>query len=180
METLPPVTPTVRRHARGRCAVALLFALLLSTAFAQTHASAERAVAAPIITQIDAGHFKAADAVISTALQQKDLPVDTQRALAFQRERMRRILLDFTLSADDVKARVRKQIPDLTDAEFAKWDAAGLFEHQLIDGKTLYFKRSPGNLFRLSAEALARRAVQTPLIDGPMETLNVQDRKSVV
>jgi transglutaminase-like putative cysteine protease len=143
-------------------------------AFAAQH-TADR-ITTPIIAQIDGGHFKAADAAITTALAQPGLPADTQRALAFQRERMRRILLDFTLSADDVEARVRKQIPDLTAAEFAKWNAAGLFEHQLIDGKTLYFKRSPGNLFRLSAEALARRAVQTPLIDGPMEALNDHQR----
>ncbi len=87
---------------------------------------------------------------------------------------MRRILLDFRdLTEDDsVKARVRKQIPDLTDAEFADWNAAGLFEHQVIDGRTLYFQRAPTNLFRLSAQALARRAVQTPLVDSPMQVAN--------
>ncbi len=69
-----------------------------------------------------------------------------------------------------------RTIPDLTDAEFAKWNAAGLFEHQVIDGKTLYFKRSPGNLFRLSPEALARRAVQKPFVEGPMEALNDHQR----
>jgi transglutaminase-like putative cysteine protease len=164
------------RQGRGRRLAAWLLVLLLASpaAFAAQH-TADR-ITTPIIAQIDGGHFKAADAAITTALAQPGLPADTQRALAFQRERMRRILLDFTLSADDVEARVRKQIPDLTAAEFAKWNAAGLFEHQLIDGKTLYFKRSPGNLFRLSAEALARRAVQTPLIDGPMEALNDHQR----
>src|SRR3546814_15808980 len=81
---------------------------------------------------------------------------------------MRRILLDFTLDESEVEARVRKQIPDLTDAEFAKWRDAGLFERQVIDGRPLYFNRSPSNLFRLSDEALARRdpaALPTP--DGP-------------
>ncbi|MEO5830472.1 MAG: transglutaminase-like domain-containing protein [Rhodanobacter sp.] len=166
----------VYRHGRGRRLAACLLVLLLASpaSFATQHA--DNRIATPIIAQIDAGHFKAADAAITRALAQPGLPADTQRALAFQRERMRRILLDFTLSADDVEARVRKQIPDLTAAEFAKWNAAGLFEHQLIDGKTLYFKRSPGNLFRLSTEALARRAVQTPLIDGPMEALNDHQR----
>lgn len=175
METLPPVTPTKRQHVRGLSATALLLALLLPTAFAHTGSAAPAAVT-PIIAQIDAGHFKAANAAISDALLRTELDTDTRRALAFQRERMRRILLDFTLTADQVKARVRKQIPDLSAAEFARWDAAGLFEHQLIDGKTLYFKRAPGNVFRLSAEARARRAVQTPLVDGPMEVLNAHQR----
>ncbi len=70
---------------------------------------------------------------------------------------MRRILLDFTLTAEDAQARLRRQIPDLTAAEFAAWDAAGLFERQTIDGRTLYFNRAPSNLFRLSADALKRR-----------------------
>ena len=95
---------------------------------------------------------------------------------AFRQERLRRIKLDFTLDADAVKARLRKQIPDLTDAEFAKWDAAGLLEKQVIDGHTLYFKRAPGNLFRISAEARARRKEQVPFDDGPNEILNDHHR----
>jgi transglutaminase-like putative cysteine protease len=90
---------------------------------------------------------------------------------------MRRILLDFTLGVDDVKTRLREQIPDLTDAEFARWDAHGLLERQLIDGRVLYFKRSPSNLFRLSAEARARRAQPKPFIDGSMESANAHHRE---
>lgn len=176
MDTLLPVAPGIRRHARGLRVVASLFVLLFAIPVAFAGNGTDGKAIAPIIAQIDAGHFKAADTAITNALTQPGLPADTRHALAFQRERMRRILLDFTLSADDVKARVRKQIPDLSDAEFAKWNAAGLFEHQVIDGRTLYFKRSPGNLFRLSPEAVARRAVQTPIGDGPMESLNDHQR----
>jgi transglutaminase-like putative cysteine protease len=175
MDTLLPVALKIRRRGHAlRVVVFLLIALL--TAQLTFAAAGNDQPLAPIIAQIDAGHFKAADAAITDALAQPGQSAETRTALAFQRERMRRILLDFTLSADDVKARVRKEIPDLTDAEFAKWDAAGLFEHQVIDGRTLYFKRSPGNLFRISPEAVARRAVQTPITDGPMESLNEHQR----
>ena len=132
---------------------------------------------AAIVTLVDAGHFAKARERIDTALLLPSPSAEKRRALEFERERMRRILLDFTLDEAAVKARVRKQIPDLTDAEFAKWDAAGLFERQIIDGRTLYFSRSPSNLFRLSAEARARRKVQTPLVDGPMETPNAHHRE---
>src|SRR4029078_6307494 len=57
-----------------------------------------------------------------------------------------------------------------------KWDADGLFEHMVIDGRTLYFNRSPSNVFRLSPGALARRADHAPLVDGPMETANAHHR----
>jgi len=174
MDTPLPATTRIRRHARA--ARLLLVAALALSAGLPAGASVGSSPLNPVIAQIDAGHFKAAQAAIETALAQPGVSAEQRQALLFQRERMRRILLDFTLSADEVEARVRKQIPDLTDAEFAKWNAAGLFEHQVIDGRTLYFKRSPGNLFRLSPEAVARRAVQAPITDGPMESLNDHQR----
>jgi transglutaminase-like putative cysteine protease len=176
MDTQLPVATRIRRHVVGTRLFLLIAALALLVAAPATWATPGAPTLSSITAQIDAGHFKAAQAAIDTALTQADVSAGQRESLLFQRERMRRILLDFTLSADDVKARVRKQIPDLTDAEFAKWNAAGLFEHQLIDGRTLYFKRAPGNLFRLSPEAVARRAVQTPISDGPMEALNAHQR----
>jgi transglutaminase-like putative cysteine protease len=181
MDTQLPVATRIRRHIAGPRLLLLLAAFLLLAALALLAAApawarSDAATLPSITAQIDAGHFKAAQAAIDAALAQPGVTADQRQALLFQRERMRRILLDFTLDADEVEARVRKQIPDLTDAEFAKWNAAGLFEHQVIDGRTLYFKRSPGNLFRLSPEAVARRAVQTPIGDGPMEALNDHQR----
>jgi transglutaminase-like putative cysteine protease len=162
------------RHSRRNCAPALLVMLLCATGVG--HAS-DAAPPDQVAAAIDDGQFKAAEAEIVIALARTGIDPATRTALDFQRERMRRILLDFTLTADDVKARLRKQIPDLTDAEFAKWDAHGLFERQLIDGRLLYFNRSPSNLFRLSPEARARRQQQTPMVDGPMESANAHHRE---
>ena len=145
-------------------------ALVLLAAMA-TQAAPDPAVRG-IIAAIDAGQFEAAEGAIAAALAEPATDEATREALLFQRERMRRILLDFTLDANAVKARLRRQIPDLADAEFARWDAAGLLERQIIDGRVRYFNRSPSNLFRLSAEARRRRAEQTPTVDGPMETPN--------
>jgi len=110
---------------------------------------------------VTAGQFRAADARIDAALKQPELSPDARRAFEFQRERMQRMRLDFSLTADQVEAKVRRQIPDLTAAEFAQWDAHGLFEHMDIDGQRLYFKRSPSNLFQLSAAAVARQKEPT-------------------
>ncbi|MFC7301709.1 transglutaminase-like domain-containing protein [Cognatiluteimonas weifangensis] len=131
-----------------------------------------------VIARIDAGDFAGAEAAIAQALTAAQ-PSATGDALRFQRERMRRIRLDFTLDADAVKARVRKQIPDLRDDEFAQWDAAGLLERMDIDGRRLYFNRAPGNLFRLSAQARARRAQPTPFTDSPLESAHAHHRAVV-
>jgi transglutaminase-like putative cysteine protease len=128
---------------------------------------------------VDKGDFKAAHAQIDRALAQPGLAASERTALEFERERMRRILLDFTLTPEEAKARLRRDIPDLKDFEFAAWDAAGLLEHRVVDGRTLYFSRAPSNLFRLSSAAAARRAVQTPFNDGPMEKANAHHREII-
>ena len=152
-----------------RCAT--LLALMLSLAFPLAGMASgippvvpgnhELAAATELIT---AGQFKAAGARIDAALKQQDLSPDAQRAFEFQRERMQRMRLDFSLSADQVEAKVRKRMPDLTDAEFADWDAHGLFEHMDIDGQRLYFNRAPSNLFHLSAAATTRQKGGTDFV----------------
>ncbi|HUQ10881.1 MAG TPA: transglutaminase domain-containing protein [Steroidobacteraceae bacterium] len=127
---------------------------------------------------IDHGRFKSAEARITSALARPTLASAEKQALEYERERMRRMRLDFTLTADEAQARLRKQIPDLKPAEFAAWDAAGLIERLTIDGQTLYFNRAPSNLFRLSDAALKRRGVATPpWTDGPMEIANAHHRE---
>lgn len=135
------------------------------------------AAPAQIVTLVDEGKFQTAEAQIDAALKRPGLSADDRAALEFERERMRRILLDFTLSEADAKARVRKQIPDLTDAEFAAWDARGLLESRVIDGRRRYFNRAPSNLFRLSADARARRAQPTPFTDSPLESAHAHHRE---
>jgi len=130
-----------------------------------------------IVALVDAGRFQQAESSIADGLAEKDVSSGTRNALEFQRERMRRILLDFTLDRAAAQARVREQIPDLRDEEFSRWDEAGLIEHQVIDGRALYFNRGPSNLFRISAEARARRQQQTPFVDGPMEVANTHHRQ---
>jgi transglutaminase-like putative cysteine protease len=133
------------------------------------HAADAGASSSDVVRLVDAGNFAGAEKAIHNALRSSSLSPDERRSLEFERERMRRILLDFSLTPSDAQARVRKQIPDLTDAEFARWDAAGLLEARVIDGQKKYFNRAPSNLFRLSAEARDRRTNPSPFNDSPLE-----------
>lgn len=164
----------VERPGWRGVATAFVLALLLAGPAMSQDADGSLAEA---ITLVDAGRFADAEASISKGLAADRLSAEGRAALEFQRERMRRILLDFTLEEHAAKARVREKIPDLRDEEFARWDAAGLIEHQVIDGRRLYFNRAPSNLFRISAEARARRKEQTPFVDGPMESANAHHRQ---
>lgn len=157
-------SPPRRRssHAASLTACLLLAGVIASPANGSTPVGA-------IVQLVDAGAFSDAERAIDDALRSSSLSPEQRQAYEFERERMRRILLDFSLTAAEAQARVRKQIPDLTDQEFATWDAAGLLESRVIDGKKLYFKRAPSNLFRLSAEARGRRANSAPFNDSPLE-----------
>ena len=158
----------LREHA-GRVSCALLLCLSFD-AGANTVDAVRRLV--------DSGQFSAAEAKIASALAQRATSSEDRHALDFERERMRRMRIDFSITADEAQARIRRQIPDLKPEEFAAWDSAGLLERLDIDGRTLYFRRAPSNLFRLSAEALKRRGQPTPpWKDGPMEVANAHHRE---
>jgi transglutaminase-like putative cysteine protease len=166
----------MQKHRWRGFALLLLLAGSVAVAAAAT-GDAGDAVLQAVIAQVDAGDFAGAEAAIVAALPAA-MP-SAARGLQYQRERMRRIRLDFDQDAGAVEARVRRQIPDLTEAEFTRWDAQGLFERMDIDGRRLYFNRTASNLFRISAEARARRADPKPFVQSPLESANPHHREVV-
>ncbi|MNK24550.1 Transglutaminase-like superfamily protein [compost metagenome] len=162
----------VVRKPRLPVITCLLAALLLAAEAvpARGNDAADAAELARIVDLIDAGQFARAEQRI--AAHSGTATAGRGDDLAFQRERMRRIRLDFSLDTDAALAAVRRTIPDLRPDEFERWDRQGLLEHLDIDGTRYYFKRAPANLFRLSSEARARRLADVPPpSDGPYETL---------
>lgn len=132
-----------------------------------------------IVARIDSGDFHGAQARIDAALARPDLDAVTRAGLEFQRDRMQRIRLDFTLTRDQARAKLRESIPDLREDEFQRWTASNQLEHLVIDGVPWYFNRSVSNLFRVSPEAMARRATPFQRNDGPMENANAYHDEAV-
>ena len=108
-----------------------------------------------LAARVDRGDFAGARSQIDAALQQPALGQAQRDAYLFQRERMRRMQLDFGLDRERAMAAVRRYIPDLREDEFRAWDEAGLIEHLDIDGQRRWFNRAPSNLFRVSTAAVA-------------------------
>lgn len=132
-----------------------------------------------IVARIDSGDFQGAQSRIDTALGRTDLDAVTRAGLEFQRDRMHRIRLDFTLTQEQARAKLRESIPDLREDEFQRWTASNQLEHLVIDGVPFYFNRSVSNLFRVSPEAMARRATPFQRNDGPMENANAYHDEAV-
>jgi hypothetical protein len=150
---------TVQPISIRRASFALSIALLFSCGALVNAAPGEESSSslAAVTRAVDDGRFREAESQISRVLSDTNLDPEERAAFEFQRERMRRILLDFTLTGEEVRSQLARQIPDLTTEQFEAWDSASLLECQVIDGRKLYFNRAPSNLFRLSADAAARR-----------------------
>ena len=87
-------------------------------------------------------------------------------------ELARRIALDFPHTQQDIREQLRKEIPDLTDEEFARWDVPTLLESTTVGGEKRYFHNAVPNLWRVSEEARARRKTPWKRNEGPMEVAN--------
>jgi transglutaminase-like putative cysteine protease len=171
-----PAAPAARASWPAFFAAATLaFVLGMAPAAAQQGPALD-----DVARDVDAGHFAAAQARIDTLLGRTDTDATLRSRLEFERERMRRIRLDFPMTEAQAKQRLRERIPDLRDDEFQAWKASGRLEHLVIDGEPFYFARSVSNLFLLDAQAAARRAppVKAPVI-GPMERANAYHAEAV-
>lgn len=149
-----------------------MMACLLAVLLVPSIAAASTDALAGIIAQVDAGRFAQAERDIAAALAQPGLSAEQRVELEFQRERMHRILLDFSLDQTAVTERLRRQIPDVTEGEVAAWADAGLLERMVIDGRTRYFNRAPSNLFLLNPQAALRRGYVKPRAEYPYDHLH--------
>ena len=151
-------------------------ALLLVTIAAPAMSESNRDQFVDIVARVDRGEFAAAESAIADSLQQPGISIESHSLLEFERERMRRILIDFPHDQSDIRASLGALIPDLRDEDIARWEQAGVLEHMVIDGRKRYFDRAVSNLFRLSPDATARRATPPRYTDGPMESPNAHHR----
>lgn len=161
-----------RRAARGLCLAGLMLALPAAWA-GYDRGPGE------IVAMIDAGRFRDAGLAIDAALARPGLSADERAALEFQRERMRRIRLDFPLTEADTRRKLGELVPDLREEEFAAWKRANLLEHLVIDGQPHYFTRAVSNLFLLDPAADARRRPPRKPGSGPMESANAYHEQAL-
>ena len=111
---------------------------------------------------IAAGRFREAETLLKEKLADPDAPAVDD--LAVQLEILRRIRLDYSLTAEEVLAQLRQRIPDVTAKDMEAWRQEGKLQHRIIDGEVRYFCRAVSNLFRAcpTAKARCQEAVTSP------------------
>jgi transglutaminase-like putative cysteine protease len=90
----------------------------------------------------------------------------------WEQERMKRILIDFSRTEDEVKTYIRNYIPDVTDDQMRRWEETKALEVMVIDGERRYFRNAAPNLFRVDAAARAVKVARDGLPLSGSEKVN--------
>ena len=140
----------------------LTIAALLSPVLAAepTGASAAFTSRDPVVLKalglVKSGKFQRAEDL----LRATDGPGDPE-ALRARKETLdilRRTRFEYSLDEAGLLDKVRKSVPDATARDVQRWAKASSACYRMIDGKKLYFRREPSNIFLFCDEAKKRRA----------------------
>ena len=84
-------------------------------------------------------------------------------------EIIRRVRIDYSLSAADLLEKLKPSIRDVTQNDLERWRKAGEVQFRLIDGRIAYFGREPSNIFRFCGEAKDARGKAAERADWTLE-----------
>jgi transglutaminase-like putative cysteine protease len=129
-------------------------AIVCPSAQAQSPATAALLYAAELR---EGGDFRGASATLTQALHAPGLSPAEQRQMEFQRDVLRRIRQDYSLTREELFSKLTASLKDATRPEFEQWLARGWFDGRSIDGQTYYLDVSIRNLYFRQPELKSRR-----------------------
>ena len=131
---------------------------------APTGASLAWTSADPIVVRargwVGDGRFADAEALLKAEAQAADS--EAARARREMLEIIRRIRREYSLTPEDLLARVKRSLPDVTLDDLTRWREAGQVRFRMIDGQLRYFRREPSHMFRFCPEAIERLEARSP------------------
>ncbi len=130
------------------CAIACLAGGLSAASHPVMEAAARREAS---------GEFARAEAMLTGALTDLQLTAEARRALEWERERLRRIRLDYSHTEASLFAALSESVRGLTRGEFDRWMKEGRFDSRVIDGERRFVASSVSNLFFRHSRLNSRR-----------------------
>jgi transglutaminase-like putative cysteine protease len=105
---------------------------------------------------VKSGKYQKAEDLLRSA----DAHGDAEALLARQEtlEIIRRTRMEYSLDEAGLLDKVRQSVPGATARDVQRWAKASSARYRMIDGKKLYFRREPSNIFLFCDEATQRRA----------------------
>ena len=147
----------------------LFFAAAIGLAAAFTSCKTETAEINPKLDEatldklIEEGSFKRASQILAAAEKVGNLSEADKYLISFEKDKMNRILGDFSLTQPEVLEYVKKYIPNADPAMIQAWVATKALEVKTIDGVQHFFRKGPSNLFLVDPIcAAAKEAVEGP------------------
>ncbi|HOX57553.1 MAG TPA: transglutaminase domain-containing protein [Candidatus Paceibacterota bacterium] len=137
-------------------AAPFLTALAAEAPAASTAFTSRDPVVLKALALVKAGKFHRAETLLSAADSRAD--AEALRARQETSEIIRRTRIEYSLDAAGLLAKIRRSIPDATARDVERWAKASAARYRMIDGKKLYFRREPQNIFLFCDEAKDRRA----------------------
>ncbi|MBI2416884.1 MAG: transglutaminase domain-containing protein [Ignavibacteriales bacterium] len=105
---------------------------------------------------IEQGNFKLAEHLIDSLKTVKGIPKAIKSEIAFRKDRMERILKEYTKTEASVLEYIQKYIPEATSKDLRGWESKKQLEMKVINGERKYFDNAARNLFRLDPAAKER------------------------
>ncbi len=102
------------------------------------------------------GNFELACELIDKLLK-KDVPIELKKRLEYEKERIKRLKLEYPYDKKEALQLLSREIKDFKSKEFDKWIQEGLIDYLVIEGELKFPRRFVANLFFLDKELEARR-----------------------
>lgn len=109
---------------------------------------APKAAPDPLAEALAAGELTAAEQMIEENLATATDETEIAQ-LTWTRDSIKLVRRDFRRDSAYVVDYIKKYIPELTAEKVAEWEASGVLEYKVIDGKKCYFRNAGPNVFRV-------------------------------
>lgn len=125
-----------------------------------------------------AGDFAFACSLIDARLAGEISPALAERLL-LERERLKRLPTQYTLSREDALREMQRLVPDFTRAELDALDLEGATEYLYVQGERMYFYDFQWTLLKMKPELGKRAGRETPKNDLYSDWIRELKKKGV-
>lgn len=102
------------------------------------------------------GHFRNAEALIEKRLSDKNLPYAMRCRLELEKNNIKLIKENYTISKEEALAQIRERIPDFTEAELDEVVLENKADHAYVEGELKFLHSFCAALFRVYPEIWKR------------------------
>jgi len=125
--------------------------------------------------EISLGRFQKANQILEDAASRAD--GIEKKDILWEKERIRRILLDYNLTEEEVIDLCQQRIKGFKTDEFHKWEKEGKFDARLVDGKKMFFGASVSNLYKRYPEI--RKRFKSYLYKDPWDKKILEEARRI-